>query len=86
MDGTIFRTFFETNGDHSRWYSEKYIERLELELASTKKMLDEALKIINMVQDNRKMPHKHLDYFERLCCLSERATEFLAKHEKKEGV
>lgn len=40
----------------------------------------EALKeLAEMVQDNTKMPHQHSDYYERLCCLSERARETLEK-------
>lgn len=33
--------------------------------------------VLEMVMDNRKMPHPHKDYYERLCCLAERAREVL---------
>jgi len=35
---------------------------------------------LDMVENNSKMPHKHLDYFERLCCLAERANEYKSKY------
>ena len=38
--------------------------------------LEKAESLISMVMDNRKMPHQHLDYFERLCCLTARAHEY----------
>ena len=44
--------------------------------------LSEAIEIIEMVEDNRKMPHQHDDYYTRLCCLSEQAREFLEKYKK----
>lgn len=45
----------------------------------------EALEIIEMVADNRKMPHQHEDYHTRLCCLAERANEFLEKYKQEES-
>lgn len=38
-----------------------------------------ALKIIEMVEDNTKMPHPHNDPQTRLYCLAERANEFFEK-------
>jgi len=46
--------------------------------------LKESERVINMVEDNRKMPHHHKDYYERLCCLSERAREYKDKYKVKE--
>lgn len=46
--------------------------------------IKEAERVINMVEDNRKMPHHHKDYYERLCCLSERAREYKDKYKVKE--
>lgn len=72
-------------------YSEAKIELLELEqirhieilteefsckIKELEVQIEKAENIVSMVMDNRKMPHKHLDYFERLCCLSERAREY----------
>lgn len=34
-----------------------------------------------MIENNSLMPHKHDDYYIRLCCLSERATEVLKELE-----
>lgn len=33
--------------------------------------------LVKMVENNSLMPHKHDDYYTRLCCLSERASEVL---------
>lgn len=33
--------------------------------------------LARMVENNLLMPHKHEDYYTRLCCLSERASEIL---------
>ena len=48
-------------------------------LEAVTRQRDEAVEVLKMVEDNTKMPHQHSDYYERLCCLSERAREFLAK-------
>jgi hypothetical protein len=42
-------------------------------------MLDQAVEVLNMVQDNTKMPHQHTDPQLRLYCLAERAEEVLKK-------
>jgi hypothetical protein len=49
-----------------------------------KQQLKEANVVIDMVEDNTKMPHQHKDYYERLCCLSERANEYKTKYKVKE--
>ena len=49
-----------------------------------KQQLKAAHKVIDMVEDNTKMPHQHKDYYERLCCLSERANEYKTKYKVKE--
>jgi hypothetical protein len=46
--------------------------------------LKEAESVIDMVEDNRKMPHQHKDYYKRLCCLSERAREYNEKYKTNE--
>ena len=63
-------------------YGDSVVDRLELELASTKKMLDEALKLLkyysqggNPSQDT--WHHEGLGYFS-----GKQAKDFLAKHEK----
>jgi|LakMenEpi03Aug12_release.lakeMendotaPanAssembly.Ray.scaffolds.fasta_scaffold2024966_1 ribosomal protein S19E (S16A) len=33
--------------------------------------------VLKMVENNSLMPHQHDDYYTRLCCLSERASEVL---------
>lgn len=43
------------------------------------KVLQETREVLEMVQDNTKMPHQHSDLQTRLYCLSERATEALKK-------
>ena len=57
-------------------YKERYKEMFYQQLIR----LIEAEKLIAMVEDNRKMPHQHKDYYERLCCLSERAREYFVKY------
>jgi hypothetical protein len=44
---------------------------------SALKMLIRVKTVLEMVEDNTKMPHQHKDYYERLCCLAERAREVL---------
>jgi endonuclease V-like protein UPF0215 family len=56
------------------------INSLEAELEHERRRSEKLLKVVEMVEDNRKMPHKHLDYFERLCCLTERAQEALKEY------
>lgn len=58
--------------------------RLEAKNAELQKKLDEAVKVIEMVEDHRKMPHQHSDLQTRLYCLTERATEFLKSFGVKE--
>lgn len=48
-----------------------------------KEQLAEANEVIEMVVDNTKMPHEHKDYYERLCCLSERGNEYQQKWSDK---
>jgi hypothetical protein len=50
------------------------------EIQKLQAQLDEANKVIDMVENNTKMPHQHKDYYERLCCLSERAREYKEKY------
>jgi hypothetical protein len=70
------QVFFGTNKDASILEMNKKIKKLQAQL-------DKALRVIDMVEDNTKMPHQHKDYYERLCCLSERAREL--KEELKGG-
>lgn len=42
--------------------------------------IEDLIEVLEMVEDNRKMPHQHKDYYLRLCCLSERAKEVLEKY------
>ena len=39
--------------------------------------------LARMVENNSLMPHKHDDYYTRLCCLSERASEVLKELDKE---
>ena len=51
-------------------------EKLETENAKLRELA-------MMVENNSLMPHKHEDYYTRLCCLSERASEVLKELEDK---
>ena len=53
-------------------------------IARLESQLKEARTLVEMVQDNTKMPHQHTDPQLRLYCLAERATEFLAKYPEDE--
>ena len=70
--------------------TEKHLDSLELELVSTKKMLDEALDILGSFEeyrsasDNKETSKTTWHTFERI--LYDKARSFLAKHEKKEAV
>lgn len=44
-------------------------------------MFDQVVEVLEMVQDNTKMPHQHTDPQLRLYCLAERAEEVLKKVE-----
>ena len=44
-------------------------------------MFDQVVEVLQMVQDNTKMPHQHTDPQLRLYCLAERAEEVLKKVE-----
>lgn len=57
-------------------------DRLNVELIDLRQFKKDALEVIKMVADNRKMPHQHKDYHTRLCCLAERANEFLEKYKQ----
>jgi hypothetical protein len=46
-------------------------------------MFDQVVEVLEMVQDNTKMPHQHTDPQLRLYCLAERAEEVLKKVEIK---
>jgi hypothetical protein len=61
------------------WPDKFVIQTREKEIVDLKAKLALTVELVEMVQDNRKMPHFHLDHYERLCCLSERATEVLEK-------
>jgi len=56
-----------------------------VELDQLKYRLSEAERVLQMVEDNTKMPHKHEDPQLRLYCLSERAHEYFEKWEDKDG-
>lgn len=47
-----------------------------------KETLKDAIEVIAMVEDHRKMPHQHKDAQTKLYCLTERAREFLEKHKE----
>lgn len=64
---TSTREFLEKN---------KKIESLEAQLR-------EANKVLEMVQDHRKMPHWHDNQVIRLYCLTERANEYFEKFQEK---
>lgn len=55
---------------------------LEVETSEEKlsRQLKDAITLIEMVEDHRKMPHQHEDLQTRLYCLTERAREFLEKY------
>lgn len=53
---------------------------LNCENEKLKQQLKDANELIDMVENNTKMPHQHKDYYERLCCLSERAREYKNKY------
>lgn len=57
-----------------------YVCDLESEIQQLEARLKDAESVIDMVEDNRKMPHQHKDYYERLCCLSQRANEYKQKY------
>lgn len=53
--------------------------KISEEIHQLETKLQVALEFIDMVEDNSKMPHQHSDYYLRLCCLAERATEIKLK-------
>lgn len=61
-----------------RDWNKAELERVAEKALEYNSKLKKAVVVLEMVEDNRKMPHKHLDYFERLCCLTERAAEVLS--------
>lgn len=55
------------------------LQMKELKIGKLKLELIDARKVIDMVADHRKMPHQHTDPYTKLCCLTERANEFIKK-------
>lgn len=71
----------EINEDaNSVFYEESLIDKIQ----TLEAQLKEANEVIAMVEDHRKMPHHHFSAYEKLCCLTERANEYLVKFEVKE--
>lgn len=52
---------------------------LRRDYAESQSKLAIAVEVLEMVEDNTKMPHQHSDLQTRLYCLTERATEALSK-------
>lgn len=50
---------------------------LLISIKQLEEKLDKCKRVLEMVEDHTKMPHKHSDYYERLCCLAERSREVL---------
>ena len=74
----------KTADDYNKLF--KRIDSLDIENRNLKKQIVQAEKVLEMVIDNTKMPHQHKDYYERLCCLTERASEYFeTTKELREG-
>lgn len=57
----------------------EYTKRLKTENQKLKKQVEILKPIVEMVEDHRKMPHKHSHSRDKLYCLTERASEALEK-------
>ena len=56
---------------------QKTMRVMDSRINELEKKLNVAISILEMVEDNTKMPHKHSDFQVRLHCLAERAREAL---------
>lgn len=60
-------------------FNNDYVEEVEYKNSNLLAEVQKLTAVLEMVQDNTKMPHQHTDPQLRLYCLSERASEVLEK-------